>query len=67
MGETVEIIQTFDAYPEGRKRTFLKGETPSLDADFARSLKAMGLARAVKAKPAPKPAKPSPKALSEDA
>ncbi|MFC5421951.1 hypothetical protein ACFPOB_20525 [Bosea eneae] len=45
--KTVAIVETFDGYPDGpdgQKRRFVAGETPSLDPDYADLLIAKGLA-----------------------
>jgi hypothetical protein len=42
--KTVAILETFDGYPDGVKRHFVAGETPSLDANYADLLIGKGLA-----------------------
>lgn len=45
--KTVTITETFDGYPDGpdgKKRRFVAGETPSLDPDYADLLIGKGLA-----------------------
>ncbi len=55
--KTVEIIESFEGYPEGRKVVFAIGETPSLPDEFADLIIEKRHARAPAAEPAAKPRK----------
>lgn len=56
--KTVTILSDFDGYPDGEKRRFVTGGTPTLDAAYADLL--IGKGMAVEA-PAPAPTERSKK------
>lgn len=57
--KTVTALQSFTAYPDGRRRRFLVGQEFDVDAGLAKAWSASGL---VTIAPAAKPTKPSQKA-----
>ncbi|KRE02597.1 hypothetical protein ASE61_15075 [Bosea sp. Root670] len=43
--KTIEILSTFDGYPQGTKQRFVAGAKPTVESDYADLLVGKGLAR----------------------
>lgn len=54
--KTVEVIEPFTGYPDGKERSFRVGEEANLPDDFADLIVAKGHAREPEAAPASPPA-----------